>query len=114
MFNKYKQYILLTIVLSSISAAFYAGVKYSQYRYDSDTKIRLEAQIEAQRHLDNALYEVSARTQEAISNIRVENRNIYNEVRTEILEKPIYNECIIPMEGVDLINRARRSYGEPQ
>ena len=103
MFKKFTPY----IYISALIAAFIGGFTTSQWKLGNDERIRLEAQIEAQRRIDNALYDISMQTQEAIANIRIENRNIYNETRTEILEKPIYNECIIPIEGVNLINRAR-------
>lgn len=99
----YKGYLLI----GAFVASFWSGWKVHEWKHASDELIRIEAQIEAQRRIDNALYEVSLQTQEAIANITIENRTIYNETRREILREPVYTECVLTPEGIRLGNQAR-------
>lgn len=99
----YKGYMLI----GAFVASFLGGWQANEWKASSDELVRIEAQLEAQRRMDNALYEISVQTQEAIAGITIENKTIYNETRREILREPIYTECILTPEGIKLGNRGR-------
>ena len=86
---------------------FGAGFQVSQWVYTSKELRALEAQVEADRDLRERLFNVSRETQEAITNIKVENKTIYQETKREILREPVYTECVLTPDGVTLVNKAR-------
>jgi len=53
--------------------------------------------------------EISGKTLEAIAGIRVENKTIYQQGRTEVLRETIYRDCIVPPSGRVLLESARKN-----
>lgn len=102
-FKKQKMF----IIAGAFVAAFYGGWQTHEWKVGSEESAVLKVQIENQRMLDQALAQISRDTLEQIENIKVENKTIYNATKTEILREPVYSECVIPTEGVDLINKSR-------
>lgn len=96
------------ILLALVVASFGSGWQVKNWQYKSNELAKLEAEVAAQRRMDNAVYEIANTTTDAIANIRIENRNIYRDAVTEIREIPIYSECILPVEAIKLINDSRR------
>jgi len=102
-FKKQKMF----IIAGAFVASFWGGWQVHDWKVGSEESAVLKVQIENQRMLDRALSQISRDTLEQIENIKVENKTIYNETKTEILREPVYSECIIPTEGIDLINKSR-------
>lgn len=52
--------------------------------------------------------EVSAQTATAIANIKIENKTIHRELEREIVTKTVYHDCVLPDDGLRILNDARR------
>ena len=57
--------------------------------------------------------EVSAQTAAAIANIKVENKTITQEVQREIVTKTVYRDCVLPADGLRILNEARGNATNP-
>ena len=68
----------------------------------------LEAEARHRQFMTELANQVSTNTENAIREIRVENRTITQEVQREIVEKPIYRDCVLPDAGRMRANQARR------
>lgn len=93
----------LLAIAAAILVSIATGWKLRDWQADAEAS----AELAAQRQLAQFAHAVSARTEAAIQNIRVENRTIYQRTQREITEKPVYRDCVLPADGVRLINAAR-------
>ena len=94
-------------IAAAILASIAAGWKLRDWQADAEAGARAGAELAAQRQIAQFAHAVSASTEAAIQNIRVENRTIYQRTQREITEKPVYHDCVLPADGVRLINAAR-------
>ena len=94
-------------IAAAILVSIATGWKLRDWQADAEAGARASAELAAQRQLAQFAHAVSARTESAIQNIRVENRTIYQRTQREITEKPVYHDCMLPADGVRLINAAR-------
>lgn len=108
-FKKHRILFFVILFFGSVSASFYGGWKVHDYKIGYELSEQLKAEARYQKELDDALYQISRKITEEISDIRIEQRNIYNETKTEILRERIYEECKVPKEGVELLQRSRGS-----
>lgn len=69
----------------------------------------LERDRQAQEAAAALVSEISGKTLEAIAGIRVENKTIYQQGRTEVLRETIYRDCIVPESGRVLLESARKN-----
>ncbi len=69
----------------------------------------LERDSQAQEKAAELVREVSGKTLEAIAGIRVENKTIYQQGRTEVLRETIYRDCVLPDAGRVLLESARKN-----
>lgn len=69
----------------------------------------LEHDRKAQEAAAELVREVSGKTLEAIAGIRVENKTIYQQGRTEVLRETIYRDCVLPSAGRGLLESARKN-----
>lgn len=95
------------IAVALVTAGFGAGWQVATWRHDS---IELAVQSLAEQHRQQtaaAMSEISRQAAEAISQIRVENRTVYQQATKEIIREPIYNDCVVPADGSRLLNEAR-------
>jgi uncharacterized protein (DUF885 family) len=88
---------------------FGAGWQVATWRFSS-VQARNEA-AEAARQAENRrlVAEIAKVTQQAISQIRIENRTIYQRTRREVIRDPVYIDCVVPVDGSRLLNEARRA-----
>ena len=102
---------MASVKTAAIAAAILVSIairwKLRDWQADAEAGARASAELAAQRQLAQFAHAVSARTEAAIQNIRVENRTIYQRTQREITEKPVYHDCMLPADGVRLINAAR-------
>jgi uncharacterized membrane protein YhiD involved in acid resistance len=103
MTTKVKGVLIVILVL----AAFSAGYQVNEWVNKKKQLEALQEQVEADKDMRNRLFQISLDTQEAISNIRIENRTIYQKTEREILKEPVYTECFLTDEGLKLVNKAR-------
>jgi len=103
MTTKVKGVLIALLVL----AAFSAGYQVNEWVNKEKQLETLQEQVEADKDMRNRLFQISLDTQEAISNIRIENRTIYQKTEREILKEPVYTECFLTDEGLKLVNKAR-------
>ncbi len=69
----------------------------------------LERDRQAQEAATALVNEISGKTLEAIAGIRVENKTIYQQGRTEVLRETIYRDCVLPDAGRVLLESARKN-----
>ncbi|MNF17251.1 hypothetical protein D3C80_2206360 [compost metagenome] len=53
--------------------------------------------------------EISGKTLAQIAGIRIENKTIYQQGRTEVLRETIYRDCVVPDSGRLLLESARKN-----
>lgn len=102
--SKYK--VVLSALL--IVGAVFVGWKAHEYKVGYDQSLIYEARIELQKQLDQSIYEIAENTQEQISQIRIENKTIYNKTEREIVKEKVYEECKVPDEGYQLYKESRQ------
>jgi hypothetical protein len=93
------------VVLTVAGLAVGWGVRGWKEGYDAG--IRLEAKQEADELVRGLVAGISKETLEAIGNIRIENRTIYQKATHEVQTNTVYRDCRVPAAGVQLINDAR-------
>lgn len=91
----------------AVAGLFLSGWMVRGWYEGSKDADRLEAEAQTRGLMVELANKVSESTETAIQGIRVENRIIYNEVQKEIVKDTVYKECIIPDDGVRLVNKAR-------
>lgn len=69
----------------------------------------LERDRLAQEAAAELVREISGRTLEQIAGIRIENKTIYQQGRTEVLRETIYRDCVLPDSGRLLLESARKN-----
>lgn len=69
----------------------------------------LERDREAQEAAAELVREISGKTLEQIAGIRIENKTIYQQGRTEVLRETIYRDCVLPDAGRLLLESARKN-----
>lgn len=101
---------LLALMISCV-AGMYFGYEVASARAQKTISQIKDAQIQALEAKNELLIaeqkrgnEIAERFEDALKNIRIENRTFNNEVRVE-REKLIYTDCVMPDSGVDLLNR---------
>lgn len=94
-----------------IAGAALAGWTIRDWQAQAEAGARATAELAAQQRIDRLAEAVSTRTEAAIQNIRIENKSIYNEVQREIRTNTVYRECVVPIDGLRLVNQARA--GQP-
>jgi uncharacterized membrane protein len=83
------------------------GWQIRDWQADSAALLQLERQAE-QEHLARELVAgISAKTLEAIAQIRIEHRTIYQRATREVLTDVVYRDCRVPAAGVRLAEQAR-------
>jgi hypothetical protein len=101
--TKVKGVLIALLVLASFSS----GYQVNEWIHKEEQLESLQQQVEADKEMRDRLFQISLDTQEAISNIRIENRTIYQKTEREILKEPVYIECFLTDEGLKLVNTAR-------
>ncbi|MCY1525551.1 hypothetical protein D9M68_605320 [compost metagenome] len=69
----------------------------------------LERDRQAQEQAAALVREISGNTLTQIADIRVENKTIYQQGRTEVLRETIYRDCVVPDAGRLLLESARQN-----
>lgn len=93
--------------IAVIAGAALAGWTLRDWQASAEDGAQAAAELKAKEQMELLANAVSAKTESAIQNIRVENRTIYQRTQREITEKPIYHDCVLPADGVRLVNAAR-------
>lgn len=76
------------------------------YQADKDLAV-IAAEQKTRAALEDFSINVAAATENAIQGIRIENRQIYTTAQKEIVEKPVYRDCLLTPNGVRDLNAAR-------
>jgi hypothetical protein len=97
------------ILLGAVMVAFGAGWKVCDWRNDAQ-QVAVQEAIETARvafSKENA--DLGDKLEKKLSNLRIINRTINNEIQKEFHEKPVYlnADCAIPVTGVRLLNTSR-------
>lgn len=100
---------LMLIIISA--SVFYSGWYFRGLKEDSVDLSILEAKKEAQVIIDGIVSGIASKNAEQISNIRITNKTIVQEVRREIFKEPVYTECFLTDDGLYLVNKARLQSG---
>ena len=95
------------LIVGAFAAAAYGGWWLRDLQADAAEGVRLAAQKETRDLLTELAGTVSASTEAAVGNIRIENRNIYQKATHEVQTNTIYGGCVLPDAGRVLINDAR-------
>ena len=93
--------------VAAIAFSFILGWKLRDWKAVAESDALASAGLKAKEQMEQLANAVSAKTESAIQNIRVENRTIYQRTQREITEKPVYHDCVLPADGVRLVNAAR-------
>ncbi len=91
------------VVLASASFAVGWQVHAWKLAYD------LERDRQAQEQAAALVHAISAMTLTQIRDIRIENKTIYQQGRTEVLRETIYRDCVVPDAGRLLLESARQN-----
>ena len=97
---------LRAIIYAALAAlAFAVGWQVHAWK----TAYDLERDREAQEKAAELVREISGKTLEQIAGIRIENKTIYQQGRTEVLRETIYRDCVLPSAGRGLLESARKN-----
>ena len=93
--------------VASIASALIFGWKLRDWQAVAEKDALVSTGLKSKQQMEQLAATVSANTEAAIQNIRVENRTIYQRTQREITEKPVYRDCVLPDNGLRLVNTAR-------
>lgn len=93
----------------TLAASAYGGWWLRDLQAEASAAQELRTAATLQRLADG----VAVRTERAMASIRIENRNIYNEVQRETRTNTVYRSCVLPPDGLRLANEARQRAGQP-
>ena len=93
--------------LAAIAFSFIFGWKLRDWKAVAESDALASAGLKAKEQMEQLANTFSAKTEAAIQNIRVENRTIYQRTQREITEKPVYRDCVLPDDGLRLVNAVR-------
>ncbi|MCY1294983.1 hypothetical protein D9M70_443040 [compost metagenome] len=91
------------LVVAAVSLAVGWQVHAWKAGYD------LERDRQAQEQAAVLVREISGKTLAQIAGIRIENKTIYQQGRTEVLRETIYRDCVVPDSGRLLLESARKN-----
>jgi len=91
-------WVLLSIVLSA-GAGLWGGYKFGHDAATTDLLAKQQANEEGRQ----TALEASAKE---IAKVKVVNQTIRQETQREIVERPVYRDCVLPDSGLQLINQA--------
>lgn len=91
--------VLTVFVLLSVIGAGYGG-----FRLGVDHEVA--ARTREDQHVAKAVEAANTASALAISKIKVKNVRITNEVQREIIEKPVYRDCLHSAGGLRLVNES--------
>lgn len=83
------------------------------YQAEKDLAV-MAAEQKTREALANVTIDIAAATETAIQGIRLENRTIYTTAQKEIVEKPVYRDCVLTPNGVRDLNAARTAAAASQ
>jgi hypothetical protein len=89
------------------------GWQVRDWKAGSDEATRLERKAEAEAMARELIAGVAKRTLTAIDGIKVVNTTIYQRTRHEITNSPVYVDCRVPADGMQLVNDARAGVDRP-
>lgn len=99
---------LRAAVLIGVAAiCFGSGWQVRDWQADSDDLKALQRKTESEALARGLIAGVAKQTLEAIGEIRITNRTIYQKTRHEITRDPVYINCRVPAAGGVLVNAAR-------
>lgn len=94
----------LSVALAGGLAVAGAGLYLEGKKAGRNEVIARQATID--QVADAAAAKVADITAKAISGIKVQNRTVYQEVQREVLERPVYRECVHSPDQLQRINAA--------
>jgi hypothetical protein len=83
------------------------GWQVRDWKAGSDETAKLERKAESDAMARQLIADIATQTLTAIDSIKVVNTTIYQKTRHEITSNPIYIDCRVPADGMQLINAAR-------
>lgn len=95
------------VIIGVAGVCFSAGWKVSEWRSESILAEQYRLEEERRAEGRRLVQQVARQTQDAISQIRIENRTIYQKTRREVIRDPVYIDCFVPADGSRLLNEAR-------
>lgn len=109
-FAKWKTYFVLALVLATLASGFVVGYKTADALAQAARTAEVEAANRALLRTVETHNAASTLLEQKLASARKQTRTITKEVIVEV-QKPVYRDCPVPVDGVRLLNRARR--GEP-
>ena len=97
----------LGVAVAAILGSVYGGWWLRDLQAQAVEGQRATDALVAEKQLQAFSNNVASRTEAALGSIRIENRTIYNETQREIINNPVYRDCVLPPDGVRLANSAR-------
>lgn len=94
-----------------VAAVFGAGWTARGWKEGAEDAAAEEAARIAQERSDAMVMAIAKQTQDQIAAIRITNKTIVQEVRRETFHEPVYTDCRITADGLQLLNRARAQGG---
>lgn len=116
--NPYMLYIKIGALLALLGAGIYIGWSWRDYSAVKAEKKELAAAIKAKDEAIKAKDELQGRLNElggAVVELSKRNNVIHTNTITKQykeIEKPVYEQCIIPSTGVMIKNEAREGYNQ--
>lgn len=97
------------LIAAGAAACVAAGWQVRDWQHDAAELASVKAQEQTRELLHELASKVSASTEAAVGQIRVENRTIYQKAVHEVQTNTIYSDehCRLPAGGVRAINEAR-------
>jgi hypothetical protein len=102
-----------TILVALLLIGALTGGAYRQGRADGEAKIEAQQAREseiAQKAVDAA----NATAAAAIAGIKVQHRTITQEVNREVIERPVYRDCLHSPDQLQRINAALTGAAKPE
>ena len=103
----------ILIALAVAAACFGGGWQVRAWKADADDKARLEKMVEDYHSAVKDGAEASEKLEKSLGKIKPVYRTINNEVQRTVVREPVYTDCIVTADGVQLVNRAVQAANNP-
>ena len=107
--HKIKVALACLLLAAGVVAIFSFGWQVRDWQHGEAERVRLEAERKTTGLLVELAEEIGARTEVAISGIRIENKTIHQKATHEVKTNTVYADCRLPDAGRVLVNDARAS-----
>jgi hypothetical protein len=112
MFGAYKVYFILGLCIAWSMGVWHVAARYENSSWQAEKVSLVQKELDTRNANHKLANDIGQKIDEKLSNITTTQTVINRKVEREIIEKPVYRDCVVPTTGVQLIEDAIRNKGQ--